>query len=176
MRYFRMGACALLVVCGCVPPNTAAQTQSTTQFAGQRHDAEVYACDHQMSATATPIENCKIEAEQRWLNTIDFPWMDLAYQNESERLAIAEAFDAGRLSKERALLELDASDARMTNQVQRRTAAYSAARAAQDAANSLAQLQQLQAAAQLLKPIAPQAPPTQTICQRLGEQVICNTQ
>jgi hypothetical protein len=123
----------------CIQPSAAQNTADTIRF-----NIEKAACLNQGYKTTTQIEICQIAAEQRWLNGFNFPWMDLAYRNESEHLAITEAFDAGRISRARAELELSASDERMAIQTSQRTQAYSAALAARAGADSLAQLRQMQ--------------------------------
>lgn len=159
-----------------------AYAQGNSNYAATKYASDRAACrQDETLKTILASERCMIVAEKNYLTAINFPWMDLFYTNASERLTIAKNIDDHKISVEAGSYALSASDARMTEAVNQRTAAVTRSQQAQQGQDSQGQAQALDFASKLLSP-TPASPstvyvaPQQTTCFRNGPNLVCHSQ
>lgn len=112
-----------------IPAILSSTVPAFTQTIDSQYRADVAACQravyaHQITS-GYDFESCFVRAEQAWLSRDQFPWMDLAYENEADHLAIARQMDARTITVAEGNLRIAASDARMAEAIKRRIAAIS---------------------------------------------------
>jgi hypothetical protein len=178
MAYRVAAAVVALMISGCASAQQAPQVSSHVieKADFERAKAECRARTARKEiVTVVAYTQCLDSAELDYLNAIAFPWMDLAYRNYAEHLAVAESIDAGRMSIERGKAEMDASDSKMTYEINRRVAAAGQARSNLDDQQRAATLGIIGG---MLAPTPSPAPvyPTHTFCQRVAGGVSCDTQ
>lgn len=74
--------------------------------------------------TVVQITACEIQADIRYEQTVGFPWMDIEYRADREKLDAAAQADAGRISVQQASDEMAGADVRATNEINRRTGLF----------------------------------------------------
>jgi len=130
MRLLTLGVCAVALIPVAWPsPPARAQGDLIASY-----QADKQRCWEQVRAgefkTIAQVTDCENSAMGSRLRAIGFPFMDLEMKNEAEKLVAAQRADLGMITADQAVFEMNASDLRMAEEINRRVDAYLRAGAA----------------------------------------------